>query len=152
MEGLERTLKEHPFFASLEPAHILLLASYAQNRCFAAGQYLFREGEPANEFFLIRDGSAAIEIAAPGKAPIVLETLGSGEIAGASSLVPPYRWASDARAVTATRAIGLDAERLRGQCEAYQQLGYEIMKRFLAIAMWKLNATRLQFLDVYRRG
>jgi CRP-like cAMP-binding protein len=150
VEGFERILKEHPFFASLEPEHSLLLASFARNYCFAAGQYLFHEGEPADEFFLIRDGTAALEIAAPGKTPAVIQTLSSGEIAGASWLVPPYRWTSDARAVTPVRAIGIDAGCLRGKCDASSRLGYEMMKRFLPLLAMRLKATRLQFLDVYR--
>ncbi len=151
MEGLERILKEHPFFAALEPEHTHLLAGCARNHRFAAGQYLFREGEPANEFFLIRHGKAALEIAAPGKAPIVFETLGDGEIAGASWLVPPYRWMFDARALELTRAIGIDAACLRGKCDADHHLGYEMMKRFLSILVKRHDAARLQILDVYGR-
>ncbi len=82
MEGLDRIVKEHPFFAAFEPAHIQLLAGCARNHRFAAGEYLFREGDPADEFFLIRQGKVALEIAAPGKPPIVFETLGDGEVAG----------------------------------------------------------------------
>jgi CRP/FNR family transcriptional regulator, cyclic AMP receptor protein len=151
MEGLERILKEHPFFATFEPAHIELLAGCARNHRFAAGEYLFREGEPANEFFLIRNGKVALEIAAPGTAPIVFQTVDDGEIAGASWLVPPYRWMFDARAVTLTRAIGLDAKCLRGKCDADHHLGYEMMKSFLAILVKRLQATRLQILDGYGR-
>jgi CRP/FNR family transcriptional regulator, cyclic AMP receptor protein len=151
MQRLERILKEHPFFASFDASHIQLLAGFAQNRRYAAGQYLFREGGPANEVFLIRDGTAALEIAAPGKAPAVFQTLAGGEIAGAAWLMPPYRWAFDARAVTPTEAIAIDAKCLRGQCDACHRLGYEIMKRFLLVFVQRLNASRLRFLDVYGR-
>ncbi len=152
MEGLEQILKEHPFFASFEPEHIRLLAGSARNRRFAAGSYLFHEGDPADEFLLIRDGMAALEIASPGMAPVVFETLNGGGIAGACWLVPPYRRAFDARAVTPTGVIGIDAGRLRGLCNAHHQLGYEIMKRFLLSLLPQLDASRLQFLDVYGRG
>ncbi|WP_244896702.1 cyclic nucleotide-binding domain-containing protein [Paraburkholderia phenazinium] len=120
-----------------------------RNHRFATGHYLFREGEPANEFFLIRHGKVALEIVAPGQQPIVVTTLGSDEIVGASWLVPPYRWTFDARAVELTRAIGIDAECLRGKCEADHDLGYEMMKRFLPVFLKRLDATRLQLLDVY---
>ena len=152
MEGLEGILKEHPFLAAFEPAHIQLLAGCARNHRFAANQYLFREGEPADEFFLVRQGKVALEIAAPGKAPIVFETLGDGEVAGSSWLVPPFRWMFDARAVTLTRAIGLDAKCLRGKCDADHHLGYQMMKSVLSILVKRLDHTRLQILDVYGRG
>ena len=147
--GLERILSEHPFFAGLAAEYSQLIAGCARNRHFAAGQYLFHEGEPANEFFLIRHGKVALEVMAPGRAPIVFATLGAGEIVGASWLVPPYRWMFDARAAELTRAIGFDAACLRGKCEADHHLGYEMMKRILPVFVKRLHTTRLQILDVY---
>lgn len=149
MEGLEHILAEHPFFAGLDAAYIRLISGCARNHRFDAGHYLFREGEAANEFFLTRHGKVALEIVAPGQAPIVVATLGAGEIVGASWLVPPYRWNFDARAVELTRAIGMDARCLRDKCEADHDLGYALMKRFLPIFVKRLDATRLQLLDVY---
>ena len=72
------------------PTSSCLLAGCARNHRFEAGQYLFHEGEAADEFFLIRQGRVALEIVAPGQAPVVISTLGAGEIVGASWLVPPY--------------------------------------------------------------
>ena len=149
MEDLERILSEHPFFATFPQEHKQLLAGCAMNHRFNAGQFLFHEGDPANEFFLIRHGKIALEIVAPGKAPIIFETLQDGEIVGASWLVPPYRRMFDARAVELTRAISMDAACLRGKCEADHHLGYEMMKRFLPILVGRLQATRLHILDAY---
>jgi len=149
MEGLERILREHAFFEGISAEYSQLVSGCARNHLFNAGQYLYREGEPANEFFLIRQGKVALEIVAPGQVPIIIATLGEGEIVGASWLVPPYRWTFDARAVELTRAIGIDAACLRGKCEADHHLGYEMMKRFLPILVKRLHATRLQILDVY---
>ncbi|MGC2462162.1 MAG: cyclic nucleotide-binding domain-containing protein [Steroidobacteraceae bacterium] len=149
MEGLEHILTEHPFFAGFSAEHSQLVAGCARNHRYNAGEYLFRESGPANEFFLIRHGRVALEIVSPGQTPIVFETLGEGQIVGASWLVSPYRWMSDARAVALTRAIGVDAACLRDKCEADHNLGYEMMKRFLPILVQRLHATRLQLLDVY---
>jgi len=151
MENLERILKEHPFFAPFSAEHLRLVTGCARNCRFAAGEYLFHEGEAANEFFLVRHGKVALEIAAPGKAPIVIETVGDGDIAGASWLAPPYRWMFDARALELTRTIGIDAACLRQKSEADHHLGYEMMKNFLPILVKRLHAARLQILDVYGR-
>lgn len=154
MHGLDVTLREHPFFAGFAEEHSHILSGCARNRRFDAGHYLFHEGDPADEFFLIRHGRVALEVAAPGQAPVVIATLRKGEVVGASWLIAPYRWMFDARAIELTRAIGIDAACLRGKCDADPRLGYEMMKRFLPILVKRLNATRLQLLDVYgkRRG
>jgi ferredoxin len=51
--------------------------------------YIFREGEEANEFYIIRNGKVSPEIISPGKEPIIIQTLESGEVLGWSWLVPP---------------------------------------------------------------
>jgi CRP/FNR family cyclic AMP-dependent transcriptional regulator len=151
MATLEQILQEHPFFVDAPAELVRIVAGCARNHIFHAGEYLFHEGEPANEFFLIRQGKVALEIDAPGHAPIIFETSGVGDFVGASWLIPPYRWVFDARAVELTRATGIDAACLRGKCEADHDLGYEMMKRFLPVLVRRLHATRLQVLDVYGR-
>lgn len=149
MEGLERIVLAHPFFAGLETQLGHLIAGCARNHRFEAGAYLGRVGDPADEFFLIRQGRVALEILPPGRPPVVFATEGEGQIVGASWLVPPYRWRFDARAMELTRAIGIDARCLRDKCEADHDLGYEMMKRVVAVMTQRLDDTRLQVLDVY---
>lgn len=149
MEGIEQILAAQPFFAGFSPEQSRLVAGCARNHRYDEGEYLCREGASADEFFLIRHGRVAVEIAAPARAPIVIATLGEGEIVGASWLVPPYRWMFDARATLLTRAIGIDAACLRAKCEADHHLGYDMMKRFLPIFAQRLQATQMQILDVY---
>ena len=149
MEGLERIVLEHPFFAGLGPEFGAAISGCARNLRFAAGEYLFREDEPANEFYLIRQGAVALELHAPGQPVIVIATLREGDILDAAWLVPPYRWTFDARASELVRVLGVNARCLRDKCEADHDLGYELMKRFVGAMGERLRATRLQVLDVY---
>ncbi|HUU12902.1 MAG TPA: cyclic nucleotide-binding domain-containing protein [Terriglobia bacterium] len=149
METLEPILAEHPFFARLEDRHLKLLVGCAANVRFDAGQYIFRGGEEANQFYLIRHGRVAVEIYAAERGSITILTLGEGEILGWSWLLPPYHWQFDARAVELTRAIALDGVCLRKKCEEDHDLGYELLKRFAHIIEDRLEATILQLLNVY---
>jgi CRP/FNR family transcriptional regulator, cyclic AMP receptor protein len=149
MEGLERIVLEHPFFAGLGPEFGAAISGCARNLRFAAGEYLFREDEPANEFYLIRHGTVALELHAPGQPVIVIATLREGDILDAAWLVPPYRWTFDARAIELCRVLGVNAKCLREKCEADHDLGYELMKRFVGAMGERLRAARLQALDVY---
>jgi len=149
MEGLDAILRKLPFFADLTPDQQVLISGCARNHRFDAGQYLFREGDAADEFFIVRHGQVALEIVAPGRTPRVISTLGEDEVVGAAWLVPPYRWMYDARARTLTRAIGIDAACLRGKCDADPALGYDMMKLFLPMLVKQLHSTQLQLLDVY---
>jgi CRP/FNR family transcriptional regulator, cyclic AMP receptor protein len=147
--GLEKPIKEHRFFADLEPSYCEMIAGCGKNVRFDVGQYLFHEGESADQFFLIRHGRVAFEVTVPGRGAMRFLTIDPGEIAGISWLVPPYRWNYDAKALELTRAIALDAKCLRGKCEEDHHLGYELMKRFVPELVRRLHTTRLQMLDVY---
>lgn len=149
METLERLLLAHPFLAGLAPAHAGILTGCARNLRFAPGDYLLREGDPADSLYLLRDGRVTLELHVPARPPMVIATLGPGDIVGASWLAAPYRWRFDARATAPTRAFALDATCLRGKCDADPTLGYDMMKRMLPVMVSRLQATRHQLLDVY---
>ncbi len=149
MKTLEPLLAEHPFFKGLEPRFIELLVGCASNMRFDAGKYLFREADEARHFYIVRHGRVALEIMAPGRRPLMIETLGEGDVLGWSWLIPPYHWYLNARAVELTRTFAFDAECLRQKCEADHDLGYELLKRFSATLVDRLQATRLQLLDLY---
>ena len=149
MEGLERIISEHPFFEGLDQAYIDLITGCARNVRFEPGAYLFREGGPADEFYLIRHGRVALELPTPGHGAVTFQTLNPGDVVGVSWLVAPYRWSYDARAAELVRAISLDAKCLRGKCDKDHDLGYELMTRFVPMLVQRLHATRLQVLDVY---
>lgn len=149
IEGLDRIVGEHPFFAGLEEGFRKLVCGCAKNVRFEAGQYLFHEGNPADQFYLLRHGRVALQTMAPGRGAVSFLTIGVGEIVGVAWLIPPYRWTYDAKALELTRAIAMDAACLRGKCEADHDLGYDMMKRFMPVLIQRLQATRLQMLDVY---
>ncbi len=149
MRTLESLLAEHPFFKGLDPRYLELLAGCASNVRFNAGEFIFREGGEANQFYLIRHGKVALEVFVPERGPVTIQTIDAGDVLGWSWLFPPYRWHFDARAVELTRAIAFDGQCLRTKCDEDHDLGYELMKRFARIITERLQATRLQLLDVY---
>jgi CRP-like cAMP-binding protein len=149
MENLEHLLIDHPFLRGLKPEHTKVIVGCASNVHFNEGDVIFREGDEANKFFIIRHGKIALEIYAPERGPIGIQTLREGNILGWSWLIPPYRWHYDARATESVRAIALDGKCLRQKCEADPELGYELMKRFADVLEQRLQATTVQLLDLY---
>lgn len=152
LQTLEPLLRSHKFFAGLRPDYLSLLAGCASNAVFPADSYLFREGEPADSFYLVRDGKVALELVAPGHGTLTVQTLGAGDVVGFSWLIEPHCWEFDGRAVERVRAVRMEAACLRGKCEADPALGYELMRRFAHLTVTRLQATRLQLLDVYGRA
>ena len=149
METLEPIIAKHPFFEGLKGEYRKILTGCAKNVLYEAGEYIFRENQPADEFYMIRHGSVAVEVFVPGREPIIVQTLKEGDMLGWSSQVPPYKWRFDARAMDLVRAVAFDGVCFRGKCDENPALGYEMLKRFSTIMAQRLQATRLQILDVY---
>ena len=149
---LEEILADVPFLEGMTPERLALLAGCASNVHFDAGEVVFREGDQADTFYVIRHGSVAIELHAPARNPMTVETLESGDVLGWSWLFPPYRAHFDARALSGVRATGVDGACLRGKCDDDPELGYDLMKRFAQVFTERLHWTRLRLLDIYGDG
>ena len=149
MRGLELVLAEVPLFAGMGAERLELLAGCASNVHFEPGEVLFREGDEANAFYVIRGGTVALETFVPARGGMTIETIDAGEVVGWSWLFPPYRWHFDARALSTVRATSFDGACLRGKCEQDPELGYELMKRFAQVFSERLRWTRLRLLDLY---
>jgi CRP-like cAMP-binding protein len=149
MNTLAEILAGAPFFADLPADAIELIAGCGSNVQFEPGELIFREGDQADAFYLLRHGSVAIESYSPSGGPLVIETLEAGDVLGWSWLFAPYRWHFDAHALTAVRATSFDGACLRGKCDADPQLGYVLVSRFAQTLIERLQWTRLRLLDVY---
>jgi CRP-like cAMP-binding protein len=149
MEAIKKVLADHPFFKGLAPEYVEMLASVATNIQFEAKDFLFRDGEESDQFYVILRGRVALETFAPERGPIIVSTLGEGEVLGWTWIVEPYIHRYDAQALELTRVLALDGKSLRRKCEENHDLGYELMKRFTHIMAQRLEATRLQLIDVY---
>jgi CRP/FNR family cyclic AMP-dependent transcriptional regulator len=152
METIDAVLRDVPVFAGLDPEQLTLLAGCGSNVRFGEGEVLFREGDPADTFWVVRHGSVALETFVPARGSITIETLEAGEVVGWSWLFAPYRWHFDARALSLVRATAFDGACLRGKCEDDPRLGYELMSRFAQVLIERLQWTRLRLLDVYGDG
>ncbi|HET8743653.1 MAG TPA: cyclic nucleotide-binding domain-containing protein [Gaiella sp.] len=151
MRTLDALLADVPLFDGLSAEHLALLAGCASNVRFDAGQTIFREGDDADTFFVIRAGSVALEAFGPARGGLTIETIEAGDVLGWSWLFPPYRWHFDARALSQVRATAFDGACLRGKCDEDTALGYDLMRRFAQVIIERLQSTRLRLLDVYGR-
>ena len=136
----------------LPPDLLAVVSGCGRNVHFDTGTTILREAEPADTFFAVRHGRVALELFAPGRGEVTIETIGPGGVLGWSWLFPPYRWHFDAVALEPVHAIAFDGACLRGKCDDDPRLGYELTRRFAATLIDRLQATRLRMLDVYGDG
>ena len=148
MRPIEKLVRAHPFLAGLSEHQYRILGDCAMLSHFDAGELVFREGDPANRFYLIQEGKVVLESHTLNDGVIHLETLGPGDALGWSWLFPPYFWHFAARVLEPTDAIFIYATPLRDECEADPEFGYELMKRMAAIMLQRLQAARHNWLGL----
>lgn len=126
-----------------------MVAGVAREVTFAAGTTIFREGQAAEGCWLIHDGQVALETSVPGRGPVVVQTLGPGDVLGWSWLVPPHRWQFTATASGQVAAAELDTTRLLELADEDPALGYPLALGLMDAVAARLHATRSRALDLY---
>lgn len=145
---LEEILAEHPFLEGFKPEHVRKMAELALEVQFGRDQIIFREGQESGLFFLLLSGKVALEVSAPGRI-FRVQTLGPGEELGWSSVLGEGGKHFQARSLETVRALAFEGARLRQLCEQDPSFGYALMRQLLKVVAERLQATRLQLLDVY---
>jgi CRP/FNR family transcriptional regulator, cyclic AMP receptor protein len=139
-------LATHPFLRGMSCDQLSVLAEAARDVTFPVRYRLFEDGGSANRFWLIRSGHVALDLHIPGEGPVVIETIGMGELLGWSWLFPPYKWAFGAMTASAVEAFEFDAPIVRERCAACPELGYEFDQRVTRVLAMRLQATRIRLI------
>ena len=146
-EPLETRVGLHPFLVGLQSHHIKLLADCAMAKRFEVGDFLFRQGEFANRFYLIEEGRVVLEALDSEGSCVVIDEVGTGKLVGWSWLFPPYIWHFNARATEPTTALFFYGTILREYCTKDPSLGFEFFKRMSQVMVERLQSARAQLLN-----
>lgn len=149
--SLEKTLREHPLLGRIPPRYLAGLRGCVTSRVFRAGEFLFRQGEASSAFYLIRRGSVRIEYPVEGDEPVVIQTLGEGDIVGWSWLLEPRTRHFDARAIDDARVLSFETDRLVDACETDHEMGFHLLRSFAGLTVHRLRATQMQLLAQKKR-
>ncbi|MFD4137799.1 MULTISPECIES: Crp/Fnr family transcriptional regulator [unclassified Streptomyces] len=133
----------------LSAEHHARLMEVSREANIPEGNRLFEEGQPADRFWIVHSGTVTLDIHVPGQRPVVLESLGFGELVGWSWLFPPYVWQLGAEAMTPVRAEEFDARTVRMMMDADPALGSAIGQWVGRVIAHRLHASRIRLLDLY---
>ncbi|MEV6719176.1 Crp/Fnr family transcriptional regulator [Lentzea sp. NPDC051208] len=117
-------------------------------KTYESGHRLFDEGGIADRCWVVLSGCVMIDSMTPSSGRAALQSLGRGELVGWSWVVPPHRWHFGATVVTPTRALVVDAVRLRELADADPEFGYRIALIMVRTLADRLQTTRIRLLDL----
>ncbi|MFI8536571.1 Crp/Fnr family transcriptional regulator [Streptomyces aquilus] len=134
---------------ALPAEHRDRLLRVAREAHFPQATRLFEEGGHADRFWILRDGTAALDLHVPGRRAPVVETLGVGDLVGWSWLYEPYVWQLGAETVTPVRAYEFDAVAVRLMCLNDSEFGRAVEHWVGRVLAHRLQAARTRLLDLY---
>jgi NTE family protein len=100
-------LRQVPLFAGLSAGELEGVAERMRQRSYAAGELIFREGEPGHTLLLLTGGLVRVSVAM-GEAEQGLARLHRGDVLGEMSLLTGEPRMATARAVLPTEALELE--------------------------------------------
>ncbi len=139
-----------PFLKGISPKFRDLLFQKASVKEFSEGDFIFKDGEKADKFYLVLKGKVNIlaeeqDVRFDTESTTgILQTLQKGDVVGWSWVIPPYRWRFDARAAADTQLLVFDGERVRKLMAKNNSFGCEIYRRLAPVMNQRLVASRLK--------
>jgi CRP-like cAMP-binding protein len=144
---LRPRVRAHPLLGGLPDDDIATLAEHARPVTAVSGR-LFEQGGRADRFWLLESGRVALDVAAPGREPLVVDELGAGDLVGWSWLDPPYRWEFGALVLVPVQALEFEAEPIRALGEFDPELALRLHGIFLHVVVDRLWSTRLRLIEL----
>lgn len=146
-QSITEYLSTHAFFSDLNVEIVNYLCECVIIREIKKGETLFRQGEPADKFYIVRTGQISIQIPAVMGPTLEIQTLGADQVLGWSWLISPYQWSFQAKAEENLELLEFDGIAILNRCEHDPHFGYQLLKKFAELMAERLDAARLKMMD-----
>lgn len=133
----------------LSPSTRVRLGKLGRLMNVAANEVLFREGDASDFLAIVLDGRIALRVRVPERGQVTIMTVEPGDVVGWSAVVPPFRATSTAIGLAPTELAYFQGDTLRAALAEDPQLAAELYPMLLTAVARRLEATRLQLLDLF---
>ena len=128
------------------------LSAIAEVKEYPAGTSVVQEGMACRELGVILTGRIALRLTLPGVGEQTILTIDDGDLFGWSALLPESIATSTGVTLVPTTALVFDREPLMTLMAEDCAIASAIYPRVLVAVTRRLQATRVQLLDLYRAG
>lgn len=146
-QSITEYLSAHEFFSEFSDDILKFLSECTNTLEIKKGDILFRQGEKANKFYVIRDGRISIQMPAIMGPTLEIQTLGKDQVLGWSWLISPYQWSFQTKAEENSELLQFDGTAILARCEQEPKFGYELLKKFAGLMSVRLDAARQKMMD-----
>ena len=140
-------LSTHEFFSGFSDDVLKFLCGCSSTFAIKKGQILFRQGENADKFYIVRSGRISIQMPAIMGPSLEIQTLGENQVLGWSWLISPYKWNFQAMPEADSELLMFDGIAILARCDQEPKFGYELLKKFAALMSKRLDVARQKMMD-----
>lgn len=145
-------IDSHPLFKGLSPEQREQLRGvFIPCDCYGETM-LFKQGDPADQLYLVVSGEIAITYKTEDGAYITVVRVGAGGVVGWSAALGNRFYTSSAICTEYTQMLRVRGEILREICKQNPDTGILILDRLAMIIAERLHNTREQVVTLLRQG
>lgn len=148
----ERFLRDVRLFREFTAPDLAALAASLRARSLRRGQVLFREGDPGEEMFLVRDGVVVVSKAVTGRVEQVLARVLPGDFFGEMSLFDRSPRSATVQAETDAALLALDRAALRALTRDSPRAAAAFFEALVQVFIERLRASGDLVAEVTRWG
>jgi CRP-like cAMP-binding protein len=144
------TLRRFPFFFGLDESQLKALAMIADQSDLASAPTIFEEGNPANKFYLLVDGSVDLYVKSEeeynpaSRREFAVGEINPGEVFGIGTLLEPYKYSVTARCPVNCVVLEIDGLSLRAIFQVDKIFAYLFMLHTSKALIERLTSARVQ--------
>ena len=140
-------IRRYKYFSSISIEQLNMLASIAEEVEYESGHYFHQEGEDIGKVYIVVEGEISLITSLPQQdKEVVINTMGTGDVFGWTSLLPPYTAGSGAKSVSKCKLIEFGSAELREKFQADYKFGYLMMIKIAQIIRERLDAIVMETL------
>ena len=146
-QSITEYLSAHEFFSQFRDDDLKFLCECSSTREIKKGQILFRQGEHADKFYVVRSGRISIQMPAIMGPTLEIQAVDEDQVLGWSWLISPYQWNFQTKAEEDSELLQFDGVAILARCEQEPKFGYELLKKFAGLMSVRLNAARQKMMN-----
>ena len=136
-------LKKTELFGALKESQLDILLSHSSVETFPEGKTIFRQGDEANHFYILIEGTIDLSVKTEGKFDFLSSKVEKeGAAFGIPSLIEPFRYNVTTTCLKLSKVLVIDAGLVKMDMEQDPRMGMEIMKKLVFIYFNRLNEMR----------
>jgi CRP-like cAMP-binding protein len=142
------TLKQIIMLGYLSDSMLDQLVPIAELLQFEGEEFIFKQGEPANRFYMLLQGKVLLEQHITSKITVSLSAIKPGYSFGWSAMLDAETYSTNAICAEQSQLLSFRTGRLKTLFDSNHSLGYVITQRILHIIKKRYDVRTEQFIKV----